>query len=160
MGPDGVVQIVAKTPEARLVDWKLVDRDPLPTCVSGGGGRVVLVGDLAHPFLPTSAQGAAQAVEDGVCVATCLRRGGRGGVPAAVRAHERIGYERVKAVQKTGETRRDMWHEVDWEAVKKNSEIVQFPRMDWIMEHDVEKHAEEVYEEAVREVANEAKVSG
>lgn len=57
-------RIVSKTPEEMLVDWKLVYRDPLPTWVSPKG-RIVLVGDSAHPFLPTSAQGATQALEDG-----------------------------------------------------------------------------------------------
>lgn len=142
-----VTKIISKTPEDRLVDWKLVYRDPLPTWVSPHG-RTLLLGDSAHPFLPTSAQGAAQAVEDGVTIAVCLRRGGKDHIPQAVRAHERIRYERVKAVQKTGETTRDMWHKVDWEAVKKDPSSVEFPRQEWVLEHDAEKYAEEHYEEA------------
>lgn len=58
-------RIVSKTPEEKLVDWKLVYRDPLPRWVSDTG-RTSLLGDSAHPFLPTSAQGATQAMEDGV----------------------------------------------------------------------------------------------
>lgn len=57
-------RIVSKTPEDMLVDWKLVYRDPLPTWVSPKA-RILLLGDAAHPFLPTSAQGATQALEDG-----------------------------------------------------------------------------------------------
>lgn len=57
-------RIVSKTPEEMLVDWKLVYRDPLPTWVSPKA-RILLLGDSAHPFLPTSAQGATQALEDG-----------------------------------------------------------------------------------------------
>jgi hypothetical protein len=56
-------------------------------------------------------------------------------------------YDRVKAVQKTGETTRDMWHKADWDKVKKNPESVQFPREDWIHTFDAEKHTEEVFEE-------------
>lgn len=41
--------IIEKAPSC--VDWKLVYRDPLPTWVSAGG-RIVLIGDAAHPFLP------------------------------------------------------------------------------------------------------------
>lgn len=59
-----VNRIVSKTPEEMLVDWKLVYRDPLPTWVSPKA-RILLLGDSAHPFLPTSAQGATQALEDG-----------------------------------------------------------------------------------------------
>lgn len=146
-----VSQIIAKTPEDKLVDWKLVYRDPLPTWVSPRG-RTLLLGDAAHPFLPTSAQGAAQAVEDAVSIAVCLKRGGKARVAQAVRTHEKIRYERVKAVQKTGETTRDMWHKVDWENVKKNPESVQFPRQEWILQHDTEKHAEEMYDQVSAQV--------
>ena len=79
--------IVEKTPS--LVDWKLVYRDPLPTWVSTGG-RIALLGDAAHPFLPTSTQGATQAMEDGVTIAVCLKRAGKGNIPAGVRAYQEI----------------------------------------------------------------------
>lgn len=79
--------IVEKTPS--LVDWKLVYRDPLPRLVSEKG-RIALLGDAAHPFLPTSTQGATQAMEDGVTIAVCLKRAGKGNVPAAVRAYQEI----------------------------------------------------------------------
>jgi 2-polyprenyl-6-methoxyphenol hydroxylase-like FAD-dependent oxidoreductase len=98
---------VSKTPEEKLVDWKLVYRDPLPRWVSDGG-RTCLLGDSAHPFLPTSAQGATQAMEDGVTIAICLREAGKNNVQAALRAFQDIRYDRVKAVQKTGETTRDV----------------------------------------------------
>ncbi|KAJ5815202.1 hypothetical protein N7474_006979 [Penicillium riverlandense] len=139
--------IVEKTPS--LVDWKLVYRDPLPKWVSKHG-RIALLGDSAHPFLPTSAQGATQAMEDGVVMAICLRRAGKGSVPAAVRAYEDIRYERVRAVQKTGETTRDMWHKADWEAVAKDPSSIQLPREDWIFQFDAETNAEESFDEAVK----------
>ena len=37
-------------------------------CPSYASGRVVVVGDAAHAMLPTMGQGAATALEDGVCV--------------------------------------------------------------------------------------------
>jgi 2-polyprenyl-6-methoxyphenol hydroxylase-like FAD-dependent oxidoreductase len=100
-------RIVSKTPEEKLVDWKLVYRDPLPRWVSDGG-NTCLLGDSAHPFLPTSAQGATQSMEDGVTIAICLREAGKNNISAALRAFEHIRYDRVKAVQKTGETTRDV----------------------------------------------------
>lgn len=147
-----VTRIVEKTPEDQLVDWKLVYRDPLPTWVSPKA-RVLLLGDSAHPFLPTSTQGATQALEDGVTIAICLRRAGKAGIPAAVRAHEKIRYERVKQVQKTGESTRDMWHKADWDKVKENPESIQLPRAEWITNHDAEKHAEEVFDAVLKEVS-------
>lgn len=64
--------IVRATPkDARLIDHKLVFRDPLPTFISPKA-RIVLIGHGAHPFLPTSIQGASQSIEDGVVLASCL----------------------------------------------------------------------------------------
>lgn len=79
--------IVEKTPS--LVDWKLVYRDALPTWVSKKR-RIVLLGDSAHPFLPTSAQGATQAMEDGATLGVCLRRAGKENIQAALKVHEEI----------------------------------------------------------------------
>lgn len=62
-------------------------------------------------------------------------------------------YERVKAVQKTGESTRDMWHKADWDAVKKNPKSVQMPREDWIHGHNAEKHAGEVFQKSFHKFA-------
>jgi len=109
-----------------------------------------LLGDSAHPFLPTSAQGATQAMEDGVTIAICLREAGKQNIPAAVRAFQDIRYDRVRKVQKTGETTRDLWHKADWDKVKENPESIQMPREDWILGHDSEVHAEEVVGETLK----------
>ncbi|KAF2845644.1 FAD/NAD(P)-binding domain-containing protein [Plenodomus tracheiphilus IPT5] len=151
-------KIVSKTPEEKLVDWKLVYRDPLPNWVSGygtapGHGRICLLGDAAHPFLPTSAQGATQALEDGVTLAVLLRKAGKNNIKGALRAYQDVRYDRVKAVQKTGETTRDMWHKTDWKKVKEDPTLIQFPREDWVFQHDAEAHAEEVGDEAIQKVA-------
>jgi 2-polyprenyl-6-methoxyphenol hydroxylase-like FAD-dependent oxidoreductase len=47
----------------------LVDRDPIP---SWGRGVVTLLGDAAHPLLPHTGQGAAQAIVDGVTLGQVL----------------------------------------------------------------------------------------
>ncbi|KAJ5888757.1 MAK1-like monooxygenase [Penicillium taxi] len=144
-----VKTIVEKTPTAALVDWKLVYRDPLSRWVSDHG-RIALVGDAAHPFLPTSIQGATQAMEDGVVLAVCLKEGGKNNVPAAVRAYQDIRYDRVKAVQKTGETTRDMWHKADWDQVAKDPTKIALPREDWIFAFDAEKNAAETFDNVVK----------
>ena len=61
-------------------------------------------------------------------------------------------YDRVKAVQKTGETTRDMWHKADWDKVAEDPKSVQMPREDWIFMHDAEKHAEDVFEDTLKRV--------
>ena len=49
----------------------LVDRDPLPFW---GTGVVTLLGDAAHPVLPQTGQGAAQAMVDAVVLGEALKR--------------------------------------------------------------------------------------
>jgi hypothetical protein len=63
-----------------------------------------------------------------------------------------IRYDRVGAVQKTGETTRDRWHKTDWETVAKDPKSIAFPREDWIHHHDAEKHAEELFDETFKKV--------
>ena len=59
--------IIAATP--RVLRQALYDREPLP---DWRVGRVVLLGDAAHPMMPFYAQGAAQSIEDAYVLAGCL----------------------------------------------------------------------------------------
>src|SRR5579864_7949960 len=49
--------------------WAILEREPLPLW---SDGRVVLLGDAAHPMTPYMAQGAATAIEDAAIMARCL----------------------------------------------------------------------------------------
>lgn len=53
--------------------WVLCDRDPVSNWVDG---RVVLLGDAAHPMLQYFAQGACMAMEDAVCLASEMEAAG------------------------------------------------------------------------------------
>jgi salicylate hydroxylase len=64
---DDVRRLLAAAPTVSR--WALHDRDALPRWTDG---RVVLVGDAAHPMLPFGAQGAAQGIEDAAALAACL----------------------------------------------------------------------------------------
>jgi salicylate hydroxylase len=77
--------------------WALYDREPLPTWTKG---RLTLLGDAAHPMLPHLGQGANQAIEDGMALATILARANAKTAPAALLAYERLRRERVAAVQR------------------------------------------------------------
>ncbi len=51
--------------------WGIYDRDPVPQWTRG---RVTLLGDAAHPTMPTLAQGGNMAIEDGYVLARNLAR--------------------------------------------------------------------------------------
>lgn len=84
-------KVFMKTPKDRLIDFKLLWRDPLETWVSPGS-RMMLIGDAAHAFLPTSGQGAGQAIEDAATLAVCLELSGKGKVQQTFRATQAIRY--------------------------------------------------------------------
>ncbi|EEA24975.1 hypothetical protein TMatcc_008079 [Talaromyces marneffei ATCC 18224] len=155
-GWDPVVQeIIKATPTDYLVDWKLIYRDPLPTWISPKR-RIALIGDAAHPFLPTSIQGASQSMEDGVTLAVCLEKcGGAANVREALQAYEKIRYDRVLRAQKTGETTRDKWHKADIDHVKQHPEVVKLQREPWLLNFDSEEHAYGAYDEVVTKLREE-----
>ncbi len=75
--------------------WVLCDRDPVERWVDG---RVVLLGDAAHPMLQYMAQGACMALEDAVCLSTQMERHG-GDHAKAFEAYRRERLSRTGRVQ-------------------------------------------------------------
>lgn len=147
-----VHELIKVTPPNRIYDWKLVVYDTLPTWVSPQG-RVALAGDAAHSFLPTSIQGGSQAIEDGVTIAVCLQLAGKEKIPLAMRAYEKIRYDRVKAAQATGVSTRDRWHKADFaNTVRSNPESVRLPRHEFLLNFDAEKEAYLRFEEVAKEL--------
>jgi salicylate hydroxylase len=59
--------IIGATP--KVLRQALYDREPLPDWQAG---RIVLLGDAAHPMMPFYAQGAAQSIEDAYVLAGCI----------------------------------------------------------------------------------------
>ena len=82
-------ELVKCTPPNTIVNFELLWRNPQPSWCSPGA-RVVQIGDSAHSYLPASSNGATQAIEDAVSLASCLQIGGRDNVPQSVRAHIRM----------------------------------------------------------------------
>jgi salicylate hydroxylase len=78
--------------------WGLYDREPLSTWTRG---RLTLLGDAAHPMLPHVGQGANQAIEDGVALATMLATADRSTAPSALQVYERVRRERTARVQRS-----------------------------------------------------------
>jgi len=76
---------------------ELFDRDPIECW---GEGPVTLLGDAAHPMLPHTGQGAAQAVEDAVALGLALRPGGS--FSQALRRYEQVRARRTAAIVREG----------------------------------------------------------
>jgi salicylate hydroxylase len=67
---DTIRTIIGATP--KVLRQALYDREPLPDWQVG---RVVLMGDAAHPMMPFYAQGGAQSIEDAYVLAGCIAEG-------------------------------------------------------------------------------------
>lgn len=141
--------IICKAPSC--IDWKLLIHDPLPTWLSQSG-RVVLIGDAAHPFLPSSAQGASQAIEDGVTLAVTLNLAGKDNVRLGTRTWESIRYQRVYDAQIMGESTREKWHGAK---VGDSGKSFEFPMPEWLMAFDAEAHAYAVYERIAQSIVKD-----
>lgn len=141
--------IVSKAPSC--IDWKLLVHDPLPTWVSKSG-RVVLIGDAAHPFLPSSIQGASQAVEDGLTLAITLNLAGKDSVPLGTRTWESMRYQRVRDAQLMGETTRDKWHGAK---VGDSGKSFELPMPEWLLAFDAEAHTHAVYDGIARSIVED-----
>jgi 2-polyprenyl-6-methoxyphenol hydroxylase-like FAD-dependent oxidoreductase len=147
-----VHEIVKATPDGRLIDHKLVYRDTLPTFTSPKA-RIALIGDAAHPFLPTSIQGASQALEDGVTLAVCLELSGKDKIPQAVKAYEKIRYDRVRDAQAQGVRTRERWHKANWDEIREDPTRLHLLREAWLLDFDSEKHAYEAFPEAFKSLS-------
>ncbi|KIV90849.1 hypothetical protein PV10_05457 [Exophiala mesophila] len=143
--------VVEKTPPGRLIDFKLLWRDPLKTWISPAG-RIMLIGDAAHPYLPTSGQGAGQAIEDAATVAIALELAGAKNVKKGLRTAEKLRYQRACKIQRMGIETRDAWHKTDWSAVGKNTAMLEMPRPDWIFGFDCQKYAYDEFDKALEAV--------
>ncbi|RKT55139.1 3-hydroxybenzoate 6-monooxygenase [Saccharothrix australiensis] len=100
--------------------WVLCDRDPVRRWTDG---RVVLLGDAAHPMLQYAAQGACAALEDAVCLGELLAPA----EPDFARAFERftdLRAERTAWVQRLSRALgRDVYHVAGAVAERRNAAL-------------------------------------
>jgi salicylate hydroxylase len=101
--PEPVAALIEAVPEAWR--WALFDRPPLP---AWSRGRVSLLGDAAHPMLPSFAQGASQAIEDGEALARHLLSGAP--VEQALKAYEGERLARTTRVQALSRRNARLFH--------------------------------------------------
>lgn len=88
--------VQATRPEDLRLD-ELRVRDPIEPW---GRGPVTLLGDAAHPMLPHTGQGAAQALEDAVALGLALAS--RTDVVSSLRKYERVRSRRTRAIVMRG----------------------------------------------------------
>jgi salicylate hydroxylase len=139
-----------------MIDWKLVYRPCLPKWVADSG-LVTLMGDAAHPFLPTSTQGASQAIEDGATIALCLAKAGKDNVPLALHTFFKIRHDYVAEAQATGIKQRDTWHNMHDKESRKFKDTFDADALAqgnlYLWANDAEKVVEERWERVSAEVA-------
>ena len=129
-------QLIASARQTRR--WALFDREPIPTYVNG---RVALLGDAAHPMLPFFAQGSAQAVEDAVVLAACLRGAHGSEAAMALLRYDALRRPRASRVQTMSRGREVRNHLADGPLQQERD--AQFVRGDplrdsaWLYGHDV-----------------------
>ena len=116
------------------------DRDPLPRWHTG---RVALLGDAAHPMLPSMAQGAVQALEDAWCLAGLLATQE---VEAALARYHALRIDRTARIQRGSAANARMFHHASplgrWAVygpmalgARLMPELIH-RRQDWVYRHD------------------------
>lgn len=122
-------------PRARKIiehgtDWKLwvlCDREPVS---NWRDGRVVLLGDSAHPMLQYFAQGACMAMEDAVCLAHCMEQ--HQDVETALETYQQKRLVRTARVQMNSRLIGEyIYHPDDAKAAVRNSVMQNMTPDDW-----------------------------
>jgi len=81
--PEGIPEVIEATPEEQIYRGDLYHRLPIESWTQG---RVVLLGDAAHPTMPAFGQGAGMAIEDAGVLSRELGVAGDLGDPSALSA--------------------------------------------------------------------------
>ncbi|KAL5359468.1 hypothetical protein BJX96DRAFT_183779 [Aspergillus floccosus] len=152
-----IERVLLGTPPGHCFNHALLTAKPLKRLVSPHG-RMILIGDAAHPVLPTLGQGANQGIEDAAVVAICLELGGKADVALALRTTEKLRFvlpantprlPRVSAIQRLSLRSIDR---SDGNGVAFNGRGIDM--QPWIYDHDCIRHAYEEFPEAAASVSH------
>ena len=92
-----ILAILDKAEPQDVKIWNLLTMDKMPSFING---KLALLGDAAHPFLPDLGQGGAQAIEDAVSLAAVLPLGTTPDeIPDRLSVYEGCRYERSHYIQ-------------------------------------------------------------
>ncbi|KAJ5290961.1 FAD/NAD(P)-binding domain-containing protein [Penicillium angulare] len=129
--------ILRKADNGRFIQAQISSYQPLKTWRSPLG-RMMVIGDAAHPTPPASAQSGSQAIEDGAVVAIALELAGKNDVPLALEVTEKIRYPRATAVQEEGRSiQEDSFEKPEYEPEG---------RPEWMWDHDCQESTYREYE--------------
>ncbi|GLY97220.1 FAD-dependent monooxygenase [Actinoplanes sp. NBRC 103695] len=119
---------------SRIRHWPLYDREPLTSFVHG---RLVLIGDAAHPMLQVLGQGACQALEDVVVLADQLAAH-PDDLATALASYDQARVPRTTRCQRTARPWADVWHLTDPLAIALRNRIFRtradddYSDVDWL----------------------------
>ncbi|KAG2052590.1 FAD/NAD(P)-binding domain-containing protein [Suillus hirtellus] len=106
-----VQKLLALVPST--LNWRLMDRDPLPSWVHKDG-KLALLGDSCHPMLPYRAQGSAMAIEDAAVLGNLFSHcSDRSQIAPLLYAYQSIRYHRATATQRSSSLNRFIFHKPD-----------------------------------------------
>ncbi len=119
---------------ASWLAWTGADLDPVPTWSQD---NCVLAGDAAHASLPHLAQGAAMALEDAACLATCIGEGS-GDLKAALASYQAQRQPRTARIVRESRKNALIYHMRGPKALARNLALklmpgsMQLQRLAWI----------------------------
>jgi salicylate hydroxylase len=118
----------------------LYDREPLPNWTRG---RLTLLGDAAHPMLPHVGQGANQAIEDAVALATILAQSNRGSAREALLTYESVRRERTARIQNSSRVNGTRYRASTSDLRARDQELTSVINQErtWIWNYDAEAEA-------------------
>ncbi|KAJ5751604.1 hypothetical protein N7520_008521 [Penicillium odoratum] len=143
--------VIGKTPHGKCYDHLVLSMEPIDRFVSRKG-RLMVIGDAAHPFLPTTGQGASQAIEDGAVVAICLEKAGKERVTLGFRMFEKLRQKRISLIQKSGLKILQNLHRAQFDTENQNENPNTISRPLWIHGHNCQRHTYEEWPKALNAV--------
>jgi salicylate hydroxylase len=125
--------------------WGLYDREPLARWTHG---RLTLVGDAAHPMLPHVGQGANQAIEDALALATLLGQADGHTARRALELYERVRREHAAQVQRSSRTNGARYDFARADSTERDRQLSNQARdRAWMWDNDAQSRAQAVLSE-------------
>ncbi|KAJ5341961.1 hypothetical protein N7541_011085 [Penicillium brevicompactum] len=162
--------VLSRTPPGACFNHTMLAMPPLRTWVSDKG-RMVVIGDAAHPFLPYAGQGANQAIEDAASVAICLERAGRGmylWLCGCLRSsgayfysfaksfssfrltgsdtYSWLRHKRVSLIQEGSVEAKDSFLKANWDSDDEAGSPSAYLHQSWVYNHDCVQHVVEEFQ--------------